>query len=135
MEKISKNELDKAPPIKEVEVKPEFKELSPEEFEANLKKLDNPVDLQKEIAVKLKHFLDCQIAKETRENGVLSDYIRRWVKDYNDVLDKIQKSLHGDTKINLHFGKVTHAHIAAKIRKYKNVTPVEVDDEKTTSSN
>ena len=133
MDKISKNDLDTAPPLPELEEEKAVVALEPEEFIKLLDKMKNPVELQKELAVKLKHFLDHQIKKEMEETGMLTDYTRRWIKDYNDVLDKIQKSLHGDTKVNLHVGKVTHAHVAAKIRKYKNITPKEELDETTST--
>lgn len=126
MDKIEQNDLDNAPSLPKELTKPVMVELTKEEFEKSLKQLDNPVELQKDLAVKLKHFLDAQIKKETEQSGMLSDYTRRWIKDYNDILDKIQKSLHGDKHVYEHFGKVTHAHIAAKMRKLKNITPKEV---------
>jgi len=123
MDIIDKETLDNAQPIDEVkrdnEVRPgavSVGELSQEEFNRMLLIMSNPVDAQKEMAVKLKHYLDKKIEVEMRE-GYLSEFTRKWVKEYNDMLDKIQKSLHGEKSVNLHLHKVTHSQIQAKIRK------------------
>jgi len=69
--------------------------------------------------------LDFQIDTELKKRGFLSDFTRRWVKEYNEILDRIQKSLYGDKSISLHYHKVSHAAIAAKVRKYKEVSDKE----------
>jgi len=91
--------------------------FSPEDTEILLKKLDRPVDFQKDMAVRIKAFLDKKMAKEMRDKGELSDYTLRWVKVYNDLLVDIDKSINGQKKVNLHLVKVTHAHIASQVRK------------------
>lgn len=97
-------------------------EINTANFQSMLDKMKNPVDAQKEMAVKIKLFLDKHMESEMSTQGFLSDYTRRWVKDYNDILEKIQKALYGDKSTNLHLHNVTHSQIAAKIRKSKNGT-------------
>jgi predicted Zn-dependent peptidase len=44
------------------------------------------------------------------------------VKQYNDILDSIQKNLYGEKSMSLHIhGKVSHAQVQAKIREYSGV--------------
>ena len=119
MEVIGKDDFDKAKKLPSVEEKPVFTSMSPEEFNTLLIKMQNPVEAQKELAVQVKHFLDRRIDDEMVKNGYLSDFTRRWVREYNDILEKIQKALYGDKSVNLHLHKVTHSQIAAKIRKSK----------------
>jgi len=95
--------------------------LTLEEIEELKTAMEKPVERQKELAVKIKLFLDIQIEKEFRKNGFLSDYTLRWVREYNELLDRIEKNLHGEKSISLHLHKVTHAHIGDLIRQYKNI--------------
>ena len=95
------------------------KVMNAEEFESLMKQMSNPVIAQKEMAVKLKHYLDKRIENELRTKGILSDHTRRWVESYNNFLDKIQKALYGEKSVNLHLHKVTHSQIAAKIREHE----------------
>jgi len=90
--------------------------LSEDDFDRMLKAMGNPVEAQKEVAVKIKAFLDHRMSQELSEKGFLSDHTRRWVRDYNVILENIQKALFGDKSVNLHLHKVTHSQIAAKIR-------------------
>lgn len=107
------------PPL-ESEKKEELAELSEREFNQMLLDMDNPVMAQKRIAVQIKHFLDSKIKKEM-EKGNLSDATRRWVESYNNILEKIQKALHGDKSVSLQIHKISHADIATKIRESNNI--------------
>ena len=118
MEHIDDKDLAKAEPMP---LKSEEEGLiSDEEFKTLLEELANPVTAQKQMAVKIKHFLDKRITKEMVEKGVLSDHTRRWVESYNNLLEKIQKALYGEKSVNFHIHKVTHSQIAARMRQYKN---------------
>ncbi len=90
--------------------------VSERDFKKMLKDMENPVLPQKEMAVKIKTFLDARIEHELQERGVLSDHTRRWVESYNKLLDQLQRALHGDRSVNLHLHKVSHSQIAAKMR-------------------
>lgn len=90
--------------------------LSEEEFNRLLNKMSNPVDEQRELAVKIKASLDKKIEEDLEENGFLGDATRRWVETYNSLLEKIQKALHGDKKVNVNLNKVSHGIIGSKIR-------------------
>ena len=118
MEQISQEQLEEA-----VKLIPEKKEKEPEDIEWEkdrfnelLEQMQNPVQAQKHLAVQIKIFLDKRIDDEMADKGYLSDITRRWVESYNNILEKIQKALHGDKSVNLHLHKVSHSQIAAKIR-------------------
>jgi hypothetical protein len=124
MEIINKDAFDNAdklPSIQKPSMPNGINDLSDSEFSAMLKKLENPVDSQKELAIQVKVFLDAQIKKELADPGYLSDYTRRWISEYNDILDRIQKNTHGSLNVDLHIHSVSHSMIAAKVRKYKDI--------------
>ena len=114
MDEISQEEFERAlaltPDRKDVKIATE------EEFSKMLKEMQNPSNAQKDLAVKIKIFLDDRIQKEITKNSFLSDNTRKWVETYNNILEKLQRSLHGDKSVSLHFQKVSHGEIAAKIR-------------------
>lgn len=91
--------------------------LTDKEFDVLLKKMKNPAEAQKELAVTIKTFLDNRMQSEMETQGVLSDHTRRWVESYTAILGNIQKALYGDKSVNLHLHKVSHSQVAAKMRK------------------
>ena len=117
MDEISQKQFDEAKALVPEEIEEEYKELTESEFEKMLEEMQNPVQAQQRIAVQIKSFLDKRIKTEmSSEKKVLSDHTRRWIETYNNILEKIQKALHGDKSVNLHLHKVTHSQIAAKMR-------------------
>jgi len=98
--------------------KEQEKEMTAEDFEQALKDMQNPVNAQKEIAVKVKSFLDKRIKDELDKNGVLGDNTRKWIETYTALLEKLQRAIHGDKSLNLHVHQVTHGEIAAKMREF-----------------
>jgi len=122
MEVINKDEFDKAEELPEIEKNKESVEIVSEaEFTMMLSDMDKPVEELKRAALNMKLFLDKRIKTEMEENGFLSDFVRRWMKDYTDCLEKIQKAVYGDKNVSLHLHSVTHSNIASKMRKYKQV--------------
>ncbi len=119
MDKISQKEFDKAAASAPKEIRDEIKELTEEEFAKLLEEMQNPVQAQQRLAVQVKTFLDKRIKEEMKSKGFLSDHTRRWVESYNNILEKIQKALHGDKSVSLHLHKVTHSAIAAKMREVR----------------
>jgi len=117
MEEISREDLEKAMKMAPKKVEPE-KEITAEEFNKMLKDMQNPVNAQKEIAVKVKLFLDKRIKDEMNRNGVLGDNTRKWIETYNSLLEKLQRAIHGDKSLNLHVHQITHGEIGAKMREY-----------------
>lgn len=115
MEEISRKQLEEAMKIAPVKINEE-KEITEEDFSKMLKDMQNPVNSQKEIAVKVKLFLDKRIKDEMDKNGVLGDNTRKWIETYTALLEKLQRAIHGDKSLNLHVHKVTHGDVAAKIR-------------------
>jgi len=134
MDMIGKDDFDNVEKLPELDKKEDSIIVMDEPgFQELLIKMQNPVEAQKELAVQIKQFLDQQIKKEMETKGYLSDFVRRWVSDYNTILEKLQKSLYGDKSVNLHMHKITHSQIAAKIRK---VTEEEnIKDEKPKTDN
>lgn len=121
MEEVSQAEFEKAKEEaeEEEEEKDSVYEIVESDMDGLLAKMENPVNAQKELAVKVKMFLDEKMKIEMAKNGYLSDSTRRWIESYNNILEKLQKSLYGDKSVNLHIHKVTHSQIAAKIREAK----------------
>ena len=116
MDEISQKEFDNAAEKPSGKVVEEIKELTESEFAKILEEMQNPVQAQQRLAVQIKTFLDKRIKEEMKKKGFLSDHTRRWVESYNNILEKIQKALHGDKSVNLHLHKVTHSQIATKMR-------------------
>jgi hypothetical protein len=116
MDEISQEEFDKAASLQPEELEEDSRELTESEFAKLLDEMQNPVQAQQRLAVQVKTFLDKRIKMEMKEKGVLSDHTRRWVESYNNILEKIQKALHGDKSVSLHLHKVTHSQIATKMR-------------------
>lgn len=98
-------------------------ELTEAQFNELLDEMKNPVHAQKRLAVQVKTFLDKRIKSEMVEKGFLSDHTRRWVESYNNILEKIQKALHGDKSVNLNLHQISHSQIATMIRKADDSTP------------
>ena len=117
MDEISQKEFDKAAALHPEKIEDATKELTESEFAKLLEEMQNPVLAQQHLAVKIKAFLDKRIKEEMESKKFLSDHTRRWVESYNNILEKIQKALHGDKSVNLHLHKVTHSQIATEMRK------------------
>lgn len=118
MEAITTEELEEV--LEEEEEEEEVYEITDQDFNKLLEKMQNPVEAQKELAVQVKDFLDKRIKSEMTKSGILSDHTRRWVEAYNNILEKLQKSLYGDKSVNLHVHKVTHSEIANRMRKARS---------------
>ncbi len=116
MDEISQKEFDRAKALHPEKIKDDFKGITENEFAKLLEEMQNPVQAQQHLAVKIKSFLDKRINDEMKDKGYLSDHTRRWVESYNNILEKIQKALHGDKSVNLHLHKVSHSDISAKIK-------------------
>lgn len=121
MDEISQKQFDEAEELHAEKLDKEDKEITESQFNNLLDEMKNPVHAQQKLAVKIKIFLDKRISKEmASEKAVLSDHTRRWVESYNNILEKIQKALHGDKSVSLHLHKVTHSQIAAKMREARD---------------
>ena len=126
MDEITFDELEAAKALPAVVAREGFK-LDETRLKEIEKSLEFPIQKQQELAAMIKMFLDKSMKEELESKGYLSDYTRRWVKVYNELLDSIQKGLYGDKSVSLHLHKVTHAHIASKIKKYSSVEAETVD--------
>jgi len=128
MEMINEDEFSKD----EIE---EFKkeEYSKEEFQEMLDKMSNPISYQKELAVKVKLYLDKRMISEMEEEHVLGALTLKWVDQFNKICDSIQKGLYGTKNINLNFHKISHGDIASKISEAEKV--IIVSDNENRRSN
>ena len=129
MKIISKEEFDKADQLPKPlpwRDKVEVPKMTKEEINKILKVLDNPVELQKDIAAKVHLFLQSQMAKEINELGFLKESTRRWINDYNHLLDSLQKNIHGDKHVHAHLHKISHSAIAKHVRKHNSLKAEEV---------
>lgn len=124
MEKIKPEDLIKVKEEMESENWSEVEavQITERNFETLLKEMDNPIKMQKEMAVKLKAFLDVRMEEEIRTKGYLGDLTKRWVSEYTSLLEKIQKAMFGDKSVNLHLHKISHSDIATKIREVRDGT-------------
>jgi len=138
MEEISRDAFEEE--MKKVqEIAPkkinEEKEVTQEDFDKMLKDMQNPVNSQKEIAVKVKVFLDKRIKDELYKNGVLGDNTRKWIETYTSLLEKLQRAIHGDKSLNLHVHKVSHGDIAARMRESREVVIIGEEKKKKKETN
>ncbi len=116
MDEISQKDFDKAAALHPEKLEDEMKELTEGEFAELLEEMQNPVQAQQKLAIQIKIFLDKRIKSEMKAKSFLSDHTRRWVESYNNILEKIQKALHGNKSVNLHLHKVSHSDVSEKIR-------------------
>ncbi len=96
------------------------------EIESMINILQNPVELQKDLAAKVHIALRNKMQSEINEFGSLSESTRRWIKQYNDMLDSLQKNIHGDKSVSLHLHKISHSAIAKHVRENSGLTADEV---------
>lgn len=89
-----------------------------EAFEQKLKEFNDPLKLLKRMALRINIFLEHRIDLEIKENGFLSDFTRRWMKDYAEILERIEKHKYGSKKSVGNTDAVSHSNIATKIRKH-----------------
>ena len=106
---------DKLKPTKRI-MGDNHKAVSEDEFQKMMDDLSNPIVAQKELAVKVKIFLDERVKTEMEKKGSLSDSTRRWMESFNSMLEKLQKAIHGDKSVNVNLTKISHQDIANKIR-------------------
>ena len=88
------------------------------DYQNILKKMDEPIPLQQELAVQIKNIIDQRVRLETRDEKPISETTRRWMIDYNNILNNIQKNKYGDKSVSLNIHTVGHSAIASKIRKF-----------------
>lgn len=85
----------------------------------------SPTDHQKDLAVKLKRYLDYAMAREIAATGKLSLETRQWASLYTDLTGNLHRSLNGEKTLNLHVHRIDPRGLAAAIRG-EALTPAEV---------
>ncbi len=92
------------------------------EWERLLKEMDKPAEMQKELAVKMKIFVDEQIERDIKEYNQIRDNTRKFIQDYNNILSMLNKNLYGDkTQVDIN---ISNSMIASKIRQASKVIDV-----------
>ena len=82
-----------------------------------------PIDLQKQLAAKMKLFIDNRITKDLEEKGYLTDYTRRNIELYEKILNNLHKNLYGEKSINLNLHeKISHVQLGEFLRNNNIVT-------------
>ena len=105
------------------------------------KGLENPVEVQKDLASKLSIVLNKMIDDDIRLNGYVRINTRTFIDTFNNMLDGIHKKLYGDKSVQLNIHKVTHSDIASMMRKYSaeeqdnNIMDAEFEDSFDTAEN
>ena len=118
MQIITPEDLEKVE-VSIVEDKKKYITKLEENYDVLIQKMENPISFQKELAVSLKQIIEERSQAERDENGFLSEQTRKWMVDYNNILNNIQKNLYGDKSTHVNVNVVSHSSIASKIRKYK----------------
>jgi hypothetical protein len=104
--------------------------LSLADLEEVQRAMSRPSEMRKELAVKVKLYVDFLIKKESQQ-GRLSEDTRKWVVTYDQILAGLHDNIVGKVSVNVQLGKITHSHLAAEVRRAKleselvNVTPKE----------
>lgn len=96
--------------IKEVKEKVVSGEITPidaPEFTTDLltdleTEYEDPTKKIIQITTQVEVFLKHNIKKEITEKGKLSDYTRRWIELYNNMVDNIHKQKHGVKSTHIH---------------------------------
>lgn len=129
MEMIGKKDIDETEPLPKSEMVLSSNEpiepMTEEDFKRAIIEMSNPVEYMKAEAANLKHYLDHRRERELK-NGVITDKTRKMAKDLHELLEKIQKALHGDKSVNLNLNaSIKPSILMAQMRKAK---AEEVDD-------
>lgn len=74
------------------------------------------VEMQRELAVRLRRYIDDRMHKDILEKGTLTSQTRAWVELYNEVCDRVHRNTFGDKAAVLHLHKVSHGQIASMVR-------------------
>lgn len=118
MDIISEEDLESVE-MEIVEEKKHEVEVLSKDFDIILSKMSDPIDFQKQLATQLKQMIDKRVKLESEDGAVLSETTRRWMVDYNNILNTLHKNIHGDKSTHLNVNVVAHSDIASKIRKFK----------------
>ncbi len=113
--KVDEEEFNRASAVPVADSTAKVAELQ-QRITASLPQFDDPVAMQKYLAAQTKAFLDARLEKEVAEFGRPSDNTRAWVKEYNMMLDSIQKNSN-EGKRTADQINMSHALLAAMIRK------------------
>lgn len=111
MKVIGRDDLANAP-----DLKVEDSAIVDASLSTILPKLDNPVELQKEITAQVYLSLQKRIREEMNKNGFLSDSTRQWINQFNSMCDSLQKNMFGDKSIQFNINKISHSDINALIQ-------------------
>lgn len=110
------NAVDKKKLLPHEELELAEREENKQQVDAARKMIDNPVDLQKDLAAAIKVSVEEMIQRESSTGMGLSQETRKWVATYSDILDNIRRGTVGEVTTNLHLHGMSHQQLSAKIR-------------------
>lgn len=119
---IDRDQLKQAEKLPKPYVPPNAMELAhrqmanEEEVAKVVQALNAPLELQKELAAKVKFYLDAKIRLEMSELQGITNNTKSWMRFYNEMLTDINKAINGDRHVNLNVNAITHADISALMR-------------------
>lgn len=116
MRDISAEEFENTKPL-EIVLKPSKLATiknNEEEWNKLLKEMDKPAEMQKELATKMKIFVDEQIERDIKDYNKITESTRKFIQDYSNLLSALNKNLYGDkTQVDIN---ISNSMIASKIR-------------------
>ncbi len=117
MREVTEEEFNNTKPLDIIVLnKSKLATIKDDEVEWNklLKEMETPLNAQRELATKMKIFVDEQIEKDIKEYNGIRESTRRFINDYNIMLTNLHKSTFGDkTSVDVN---ISHSMIASKIR-------------------
>ena len=85
------------------EIKPNEKPDFSKDLLLNLEEeYEDPTKKLTQVTTQVEVFLKHNIKKEIEDKGKLSDYTRRWIELYNNMVDNIHKQKHGVKSTHIH---------------------------------
>jgi len=123
MDMISKKDYDDVEVKDDKEGPVQKRYLTEKELDTLIKKLNTPIDFQKRMAAKLYSFIESRMDEEMSEKGFLSNFTRLWIREYNDLVNNLQRNIYGDKSVSINLHKISHSHIASFIREHEDVVP------------
>ncbi len=112
MEELDIKQLEKINDLK-VPIRKNKKQINLQELKDSM---NMPLDVQKELAAKLKLYVDVKLEEEWKDKGYITESTRKWVEVLNNLLDKMHKEMYGDKHTNMNVHIVTHSDISTKLR-------------------
>lgn len=124
MKEISEAEFNATTPLVIVTEKSKLATIRENEDEWNklLKEMETPLNAQRELATKMKIFVDEQIEADIKGYNKITESTRKFIQDYNNMLSNLHKNTFGDkTSVDIN---ISNSMIASKIRQASKIVDI-----------